>query len=256
MSKLTHVTATPRSFPVLLLAVLTLLSAGAAVLAIMTGPSADQRALQAAFAKTSHLDDFRFKVSVALKGQSLPNSTGRASGVWQSPNRLQLTSRGSTGSESTTTVIGSTLYLRPAGRSGLVLHFKSALASPFFSDNGPIFFLPPLGDVSTAIDISRRGNVFSFVIPSVHISQGWVAYAPESGHAQGIAETAALRVPETVMIKNGFIVAISYPHGVRNNRADLMGPASWRLFDFGGRARVVKPTGTFVGARGGTTLRS
>ena len=74
--------------------------------------------------------------------------------------------------------VGSTFYV--AGSQGPTLMFRLPEGPPdLFNDpDSPVLSLPPLGLLFSATDVTRHGNVYSFEVPRLYLSVGWVAYAP------------------------------------------------------------------------------
>jgi hypothetical protein len=116
--------------------------------------------------------------------------------------------------------------------------FTPALSDPFTTSGGNTFSLPPLQDVNQATDIVRIGDTFRFIVPQGHYPQG--TFSPAGRDAYFFRAAPAINVLMKAKISDGFIVAISYPHGIPAFAGDLE-YTTWRLSDFGSAPPVVAP---------------
>jgi hypothetical protein len=114
------------------------------------------------------------------------------------------------------------------------------LTDPFSGGDPTAFPLPPLGDVAKATDIVRRGDTYTFIVPRTMLDVGWEAYAGNRIlMSQG---PVALNTLTRVVIKQGFIVSMSYPRGIHSGRLTER-PAPWRRYDFNDAPPVKVPNG-------------
>ncbi len=66
-----------------------------------------------------------------------------------------------------------------------------------------LFGRPPLSSISTAVDVIRTGNRYSFVVPELEVPPQWVAYAPLSGAHNTSPELVAHNVRATAVVARG-----------------------------------------------------
>ena len=96
------------------------------------------------------------------------------------------------------------------------------------------FSLPPLGLLSAATSVTHNGDVYSFVVPRLSVGlSGWVAYAPLSHATLPLALTMALNTRADVVIKDGYVVSLAFPDGIRPLRGEALRFADWRISDIG-----------------------
>lgn len=172
-----------RRLPVLLVAVTGLLAAGAAALAVATDrPSPADRLVQAADA-TLGAPGFTVDEALVPSTRTVPPPPGfrrLASAVYQAPDRLlvayDLPAIGAGGPRTeVATVAGSTVSWTPPSGAGSRGGFGT-LAAPF---------LDPLYALADATDVTGRGRLLHFDLPSLTLAgawwSGWIAYAPLAG---------------------------------------------------------------------------
>jgi hypothetical protein len=95
--------------------------------------------------------------------------------------------------------------------------------------------------VDQATDIVRHGNTFTFIVPRGRFPQFAFATGNGSTVAHFFSAGPASNIPMKVTISDGFIVAISYPHGLPGSGVYLLHQATWRLSDFGSAPPIVAP---------------
>jgi hypothetical protein len=96
--------------------------------------------------------------------------------------------------------------------------------------------------VNLATDIVQSGSTFTFSIPQGQYPQFAFATASGDDVAHFFPSEPARNIPMKVTINDGFIVAISYPHGLPNGTGILLHKATWRLSDFGLAPPVIAPS--------------
>jgi hypothetical protein len=106
---------------------------------------------------------------------------------------------------------------------------------PLTDPNSPVLSLPPLGLLSSATNVTRHGNVYSFEIPRLKIGVGgWVAYAPLSHAAVALPLAVAFNTSGRVVIKDGYVVSLSFPHGIQAlHRGALRIVSDWHISQIG-----------------------
>jgi hypothetical protein len=198
---------------------LSALAVGAAVVSLITGPSPDQIALQAAAQQTAAAGNFSFTCSVEFRLSPqfhLTAGTVRGQGTWQSPDRWRVTTVHA-GSSSTTTGSGSTIHLSVSDGPSLTFRLPSDALNSFGDPDDSVFSLPPLGVVDAATDVVRHGDIYQFVVPRlslVSLGFGWVAYAPLSRTTLQVTPLVALNVHAEVVIKDGDVAMLTFPRGI------------------------------------------
>ncbi len=113
-------------------------------------------------------------------------------------------------------------------------------SSPFDVAYG-FYGLPPLGSLTTAIDVVRHGDRYSFVIPNLNVPPQWVAYAPLSGARYVPPAMVAHNVSGTADVVGGYVVNYAFPNGVRLGGQHLR-PSAWSLSEFGTAPPVLAPS--------------
>jgi hypothetical protein len=225
-----------RMVPFALVGVLVLLTLGVALVGIRDSPSPAQISLQIAAERTAEAPSFRYTLysqTMSSKfGRAL--SLGRTYGVWRAPNRW-LVRDDHDGISSLSTVTGSLLHVDNG--DGLSLNFRIPLSAdqPLTDPNSPLLSLPPLGMLASATNVTRNGNVYSFEIPRLETGLGgWVAYAPLSRATIALPLAVALNTPTRVVIKDGYVVSLSFPHGIQIlHRGGLRIDSDWHISQIG-----------------------
>jgi hypothetical protein len=225
-----------RMVPFALVGVLALVTLGVALVGIHDSPSPAQISLQIAAEQTADAASFRYTVY----GQTMSSkfgravSLGRTYGVWRAPDRWQVRDDHD-GTSSLTTVTGSVLHVYNG--DGLSLKFKipSSADEPLTDPNSPILSLPPLGLLTSATNVTRNGDVYSVEIPRLEIGVGgWVAYAPLSHATIALPLAVALNTPTRVVIKDGYVVSLSFPHGIQLlHHGGLRIDSDWHISQIG-----------------------
>jgi hypothetical protein len=121
---------------------------------------------------------------------------------------------------------------------------QTDVTMPSDSTGVPFFGVPPLGLVTRATNVVQDGDVYTFTVPMMDLPFGWVAYAPLSGKHESLAEETFNSAHDTTMtavIRNGMIVALSFPHGVRGGHIRSGRPELWTLAHFGTAPAVRLP---------------
>ena len=230
--------------PLVLLAITLALVLGAAIIGLRSSrPSQGQIALQNAAQKTSAAPNFAFILSngTGVPKSDLPPPNMRGFGSWQSPNKWQATLLYTDGPLSSETAIGSTLYLPALRGPTVALKLSSAALDTFGDPNGPVFLLPPLGLLNDAIQVSRHGDTYSFLVPELDLVGGWVAYAPISRAALALGDNVAFNTPARAQVVGGYVVALTLPEGIHATNHAHMGPVAWKLSHFGSAPSVTAP---------------
>jgi hypothetical protein len=222
--------------PLVLIGVLVLLTVGAAAVGVIGSPSPAQISLQTAAERTAEAPDFSYTLYNQLKSSEpgLPAISVRVYGVWRAPDQWQV--RNSLdGASSVTTVSGSILHVQDHHGPSLTFQLPSSSATESLMDpNSPVLSLPPLGLLFAATSVTRNGDVYSFVVPRLNVGMsGWVAYAPLSHATLPLALTVALKTRADVVIKNGYVVSLAFPHGIRPLRGGVLRLAEWHISDIG-----------------------
>ncbi len=186
----------------------------------------------------------RFVTVVPSTTTTLPGRTVRLAGVhvaglWQAPNRWQTTIRGGPNDGLSFTSIGSDTYIKNPGQTPGRLDSVPYGSSPFDVPYG-FFGLPPLGGLTTAVDVVRRGDVYSFVIPDLDVPPQVIVYAPLSGAQYVPPVMVAHNVSGVADVVGGYVVKYDFPHGVTIGKQHLR-PAAWSLSEFGTAAPVLAP---------------
>ena len=83
------------------------------------------------------------------------------------------------------------------------------------------FGLPPLGSLATAVDVVRRGEVYSFVIPNLDVPPETIVYAPLSGARYVPPMMVAHNVPGVADVVDGYVIKCEFPNGVTVGRQHL-----------------------------------
>jgi len=226
-----------RTIPFALVGVLALLTLAVALVGIHDSPSPAQMSLQIAAEQTAEAPSF----SYTLYSEIVPSKfgpalgLGRTYGVWRAPNRWQVRDDHD-GTSSLTTVTGSLLHLYNGHGLSLTFRLPSLSADePLTDPNSPVLSLPPLGLLSSAMNVTHQGNVYSFEIPRLKIGvDGWVAYAPLSHATAAFPLAVALNTPGRVVIKGGHVVSFSFPHGIQPlHRGGLRIVPDWHISQIG-----------------------
>jgi hypothetical protein len=221
--------------PFAMVGVLALLTLGAALVGVLGSPSPEQISLQTAAEQTAAAPSFSYtlhnQVESSKPGQH--SSSVVVHGVWEAPD--QWTVRNTVdGAPSVTTGTGS--ILRVEDDQGLTITFRlpSSAAESLTDPNSPVLSLPPLGLLFAATSVIHSGEVYSFNVPRLSVGvSGWVAYAPLSHATVPLALTVAFNTRADVVIKNGYVVSLAFPNGIRPLRGEVVRVADWRISDFG-----------------------
>jgi hypothetical protein len=232
--------------PFAFVGVLALLALGIALVGIHDSPSPAQISLQIAAEQTAEAPSFSYTVD----SQIVPSkfgpavSLGRGHGMWQAPDRWQVR-YDHNGVTSLTTVTGSLLQLHSGHGVSLKFQLPSLSADePLTNPGSPVLSLPPLGLLSSATKVTHNGNSYSFEIPRLKTGvSGWVAYAPLSHATVALPLVVALNTPARVVIRGGYVVSLSFPHGIQPlHHGGLRIVSDWHIFQIG--------TATLTGAAG------
>jgi hypothetical protein len=222
--------------PLVLIGVVVLLTLGAAVVGVLGSPSPEQISLQTAAERTAEAPDFSYTVYNQLKSSEpgVPTVSVRVYGVWRAPDQWQVRNA-LDGATSVITVSGSILHVQGDHGPSLTLRLPSSSATESLTDpNSPVLSLPPLGLLFAATSVTRNGDMYSFAVPRLNVGvSGWVAYAPLSRTTLPLALTVALNTRADVVIKNGYVVSLAFPHGIRPLRGGVLRLAVWHISDIG-----------------------
>lgn len=215
--------------------ILALLAFGAALVGQLGSPSPELISLQAAAERTAEAPSFRYTLDNQLESSKAGRRPVSAVvyGVWQAPDRWR-DRNNLAGASSVTTVTGSILQVSDG--HGLTIRFRlpSDATESLTDPNSPVLSLPPLGLLFAATSVTRSGDVYSFVVPRLNVGLGgWVAYAPLSRATVPLALTMAFDTRADVVIKNGYVVSLAFPNGIRASRGDGLRVADWRISDVG-----------------------
>ena len=231
-----------RALPFVFLGALTVLTAVGAIIGFRAAPSSDQLTLQAAYQKTTEAEGFRFMFVFTVTEQEAGIDVifARVQGIWATPDRMLLAPPGHHGVRPATIIIGSSQY--SVSTRGKVTHdfISPPLVDPFSSSAPAAFPLPPLGDIPKATDVVRNGDTYTFIVPHTILDIGWEAYA--GNQVSTSPGPVALNTLTRVVIKDGYIVSMSYPRGIHSGHVSER-PAAWRLYDFNNTPPVEAPHG-------------
>jgi len=214
---------------------LALLALGAAVVGVLGSPSPEQISLQTAAERTAEAPSFSYTLHNQLEFSKpgLHSVSVVIHGVWETPD--QWTDRNTQdGASSVTTVAGSILRVRDDQGLSITFRLPSSATESLTDPNSPVLSLPPLGLLLAATSVTRNGDVYSFVVPRLNVGvSGWVAYAPLSHATVLLALTVAFNTRADVVIKNGYVVSLAFPYGIRPLRGEALRVADWRISDIG-----------------------
>jgi hypothetical protein len=232
-----EMTTRRRTIPFAFVGVLALLTLGIALIGILDSPSPAQISLQIAAEQTAEAPSFSYTVDSQIVTSKLGPavSLDRGHGIWHAPDRWQVR-YDHDGVSSLTTVTGSLLQLRSGHGVSLKFQLPSLSAdAPLMNPNSPVLSLPPLGLLSSATDVTHHGNSYSFDIPRLKTGvSGWVAYAPLSHATVALPLVVALNTPARVVIKGGYVVSLSFPHGIQPlHHGGLRLISDWHIFQIG-----------------------
>jgi hypothetical protein len=223
------------AIPFALVGALVALALGAAVFSAITGPSADQTALQLAAERTAQASSFTFTMDTQIKFAEVrqPAFTERGHGVWQSPNRWRVTNVHD-GIVALTTGNGSTFHVSGSQGPSLTFRLPSSTSESVFDPNSPVFSLPPLGLIFSATNVTRHGDVYSFDVPRLNTgATGWVAYAPLSRTTLSLSFVTALNTRAEVVIKDGYVASLVLPHSIHTSHGGEVTLAEWHIASIG-----------------------
>jgi hypothetical protein len=238
------VAASRRVVPYLLLGLLT----GGAIIGLAVGlasaPTSDDVALQSAAVITTEASSLRFTADLppaitTLSGRRLRLPGEQVSGLWQAPNRWQTTIKGGPNDGHSFTTVGSHTYIKNPGQRIGRLDSIPYSSSPFDVPYG-FFGLPPLGSLTTAVDVVRHGDVYTFVIPNLDVPPQTIVYAPLSGAHYVPPVMVAHNVSGTAEVVGGYVVKCDFPNGVILGKQHFR-PVAWSLSDFGTAPPVLIP---------------
>jgi hypothetical protein len=230
-----------RVAPYLLIAALVILSVGAGVV----GNAASQTpeaVLQRAAASTINAASFAFRISstydLQREGKSEKMIEIRRKGRYQSPDRWAMTISDSHAT-STFTFIGSTEFLPgPNGRMvRLMFPYPITMTEPGI----PFLLFPPLNLVLNATDVTRRGDVFTFLVTSVPVPSGWIAYAPLGGQVELPPPRLVRDVRATATITGGYVRSLSLARNVVGLNSEHL-QITWWITSVGSASPVGPPT--------------
>lgn len=222
-----------RAIPILLVAVTSVMAIAAAVLGFRSSPSSEQLDLQVAAQRTAEAGNFRFTFATQFSSPNsrLPTFSILGHGTWQFPDRWQFRTEQSH-QTSVTTGSGSTFRVSGDGPT-LTFRLPTTAFDSFNDPSGPVVSLPPLGLLLSATNVSRRGDIYSFDVPSLDLAAGWVAYAPLSGTSLPLPLVHVVNSQVRAVIKHGYVASISFPRGLITAGGKEMVTARWSIFDVG-----------------------
>ena len=174
-----------------------------------------------------------------LPGKRVRLAGVQVAGLWQAPNRWKTTVRGGPNDGISFTSIGSHTYIKNPGQTAGRLESVPYGPSPFDVPYG-FFGLPPLGGLTTAVDVVRHGDVYSFVIPNLDVPPQVIVYAPLSGAHYVPPVMVAHNVSGLADVVGGYVVTYGFPNGVTLGKQHLR-PAAWSLSEFGTAPPVLAP---------------
>lgn len=236
--------ASRRVVPYLLLGLLT----GAAIIGVALGlasaPTNEDVALQSAAVMTTQISSLRFIAVLApatttLAGRKVRLPGEQVSGLWQAPNRWQTKIKGGANDGHSFTQIGSYTFIKNPGQRAGRLDSVPYGSSPFDVPYG-FFGLPPIASLTTAVNVVRQGNSYTFVIPNLDVPPQVIAYAPLSGATYVPPVMVAHNVSGIAEVVGGYVVKYEFPNGVTVGNQHLR-PAAWSLSDFGTAPPVTVP---------------
>jgi hypothetical protein len=223
------------AIPFALVGILAALALGAAVVGVITGPSADQIVLQLAAEQTAQAPSlsFTFEDQINSPEAGQPAFTVRGHGVWQSPDRWRVTDAHD-GALSVTTGNGASFHVSGSQGPSLTFRLPPSTVDSFLDPNSPVLSLPPLGLLLSAMRVTRHGDVYSFDIPRLNDgATGWVAYAPLSHASLPLSFAAAFNTPAEVVIRHGYVVSLVLPRGIHSIHGEQVTLAEWHIADIG-----------------------
>jgi hypothetical protein len=228
-------TSRRRLIPYATVGVLALLTFGAALVGVLGSPSPQQISLQNAAERTAEAPSF----SYTLDNQLEPLKPGQHSvsvlvrGVWQAPDQWR-DRNNLDGASSVTTVTGSILHVSDDHGPSMMFQLPSSATESLTDPNSPVLSLPPIGLLFAATSVTRNGDLYSFVVPRLNVGvSGWVAYAPLSDATLPLALTVALNTRADVIVKNGYVVSLVFPNGIRPLRGEALRVADWHISNIG-----------------------
>ena len=202
-----------RTVPLLLVALVLVVTGASAAVAVAGGPSSDQVALQNAAEATLLASGFRW-ATVGVP----PDFSGR--GRYLAPDRLEVTTGGGAHS-SRLTLVG-----RSPG-SSTPPQFIEAMT------NGALYpQVPPLGTLTAVTDVVRRGDTYTFEIDTLTLGQGVVAPGQHVFGPLLPAVPVVHDTPATATVRGGRIVALSLPDGITWGTGGRQA-AAWAVWDIG-----------------------
>lgn len=236
--------ASRRVVPYLLLGLLTGEAAIGVALGLASAPTSEDVTLQSEAVMTTQVSSLRFLAALApatvkLAGRTVRVPGEQVSGLWQAPNRWKTTIKGGPNDGHSFTQIGSYTYIKTPGQRAGRLDSLPYGSSPFDVPYG-FFGLPPLGSLTTAVDVVRHGNNYTFVIPNLDVPPQVIAYAPLSGATYVPPVMVAHNVSGIAEVVGGYVVKYEFPNGVTVGNQHLR-PAAWSLSDFGTAPPVTVP---------------
>ena len=221
--------------PFAMVGVLAILTLGAARVGFLGSPSPEQISLQTAAERTAEAPSFSYTLDNQVESSKpgRPSVSVVVSGIWQAPDQWR-DRNALDGASSVTTVTGSILHVNDDRGPSMTIRLPSNATESLTDPNSPVLSLPPLGLLFAATSVTRDGDVYSFVVPRLNVGvSGWVAYAPLSHTTAPLALTVALDTRADVMIKNGYVVSLTFPNGIRPLRGAALRFADWRISDIG-----------------------
>jgi hypothetical protein len=238
------VAATRGLTPYILVGILTGAAVVGAGLGAASAPTSEEVALRSAAVLTTQASSLRFTAvvpagSAKALGRTVHLAAEEVIGLWEAPNRWQTTIGGGSNQGRTVTSIGSYLYIKNPGQTAGRLDALLYGTPPFDVPYG-FFGLPPLSSITTATDVARHGDRYTFVIPDLDVPPQWIAYAPLSGARYVPPVSVARNVDAIADVVGGYIVNYDFPDGVVLGRRHLR-PASWTLSGFGTAPPVLVP---------------
>ncbi len=226
-----------RCIPFLLLVLVLLFAFGAAVLGQSNSPSSSSRTeIQAAAIQTMGASSFIF--NTAAYGYSDPQLTNHTNvGIWQSPNRLEVSSHFL---NRTSVFIGARAYV--SARNGYTkLHYNVFDLGPFTVPFAWVAGLLALRLLSNARTIAVHGSTYEATVPDIPMRSAGTAYAPVGQTpSPPPAAPMAHNTPVDVVIRNGYVVRLTFPDGITNGKS-YAAALSWTLTRFGAAPSVVPP---------------